>query len=161
MAKYFFETSAFTKRYKTELGSEFVNRVFTEEHELFYLNLAIIEIRKVFYRLYKWTQNLENDTPVTKEEFQSLESQFAVDLLTMKRIEFTDEMVEKSIEILEKAWVNSVFDLAQLSAFLIAKEIYPDLIFVCSDKGSNLIRAARLFVGDTAVKTPEGENGLT
>jgi len=160
MAKYFLESSAFVKRYKTELGSNLVNRLFDEKHELFYLNLAIIEIRKVFYRLYKWTQNLEGDRPITEKEFQFLESQFAADLLTMKRIEFTDEMIEKSTEILEKIWINSVFDLVQLSAFLIVKEIYPDLIFICSDKRSNLIGAASVFVNSTEIRVPEEENRL-
>jgi hypothetical protein len=74
----------------------------------------------------------------------------------MKRINFTDEMIEKSTSILEKVWLKSVFDLAQLSAYLIAKETYPDLIFVCSDK-SRLIEAAKLFVDVNHIKIPEHE----
>ena len=160
MAKYFLESSALIKRYKTESGSDFVNKIFTEENELFYLNLAIVEIRKVFYRLYKWNQNLEGDAKITENEFQYLESQFALDLLAMRRVEFTDEMVEKSIKILERVWLRSAFDLVQVAAFLITKEIYPDLVFICSDKRSNLVEAAKLFVIDAEeVKIPEKEDG--
>lgn len=156
MAKYFLESSAFVKRYKKEKGSDFVNKLFSEGHDLCYLNLAIIEIRKVFYRLYKWPQTLEKDIQITKEEFENLNSQLAADLLKMYRIDFTDEMIEKSTKILEKVWLNSVFDLAHLSCFLIAKEIYPDLILVCSDK-KNLIESAREFIKQEEIKIPEYE----
>jgi predicted nucleic acid-binding protein len=156
MAKYYLETSAFVKRYKKEEGSDFINKLFNEEHDLFYLNLAIIEIRKVFYRLYLWPQNLEGNSRITKEQFLALNARFAQDLLKMKRINFTDEMIEKSTSILEKVWLKSVFDLAQLSAYLIAKESYPNLIFVCSEK-SKLIGVAKLFVDVNNIKIPEYE----
>ena len=157
MAKYFLETSAFVKRYKKEAGSSFINILFQENHYLFYLNLAIIEIRKVFYRLYKWPQPLEKDIRITKEKFEKLNARLAEDLLKMYRIDFTQEMIEKATEILKKVWIKSVFDLAHLSSFLIAKEIYPDLTFVCSDKRSNLIKAAEIFVNSSDIKIPEHE----
>lgn len=156
MAKYFLESSAFVKRYKKEKGSNFVNRLFLEEHELFCLDLAIIEIRKVFYRLYKWPQTLERDVQITKEEFEKLNSQFAADLLRINKISLTEEMIEKCIQILEKVWLKSVFDLVHLSSFLITKEIYPDLIFVCSDK-KDLVAAAGEFIKQEEIKIPEHE----
>ncbi len=83
MAKYFLESSALIKRYKQESGTDFVNSLFKDSHQLFYLNLTIIEIRKVFYRLWKYPQHLENDNlnPITESEFSNLESRFAADLL--------------------------------------------------------------------------------
>ncbi|OIO72213.1 MAG: hypothetical protein AUJ85_10630 [Elusimicrobia bacterium CG1_02_37_114] len=57
MAKYFLESSAFLKRYKEEPGSDYVNNLFTNTSELLFLNLAIVEIRKVFFRLYKYRRN--------------------------------------------------------------------------------------------------------
>jgi predicted nucleic acid-binding protein len=154
MAKYYLETSALVKRYKQENGSDFVNKLFNEGHDLFYLNLAIIEIRKVFYRLYLWPQKLEGDIQITKEQFLALDTKFAQDLLKMRKIDFTDEMIEKSRQILEKIWLKSVFDLSHLSAFLIIKEIYPDLIFVCSEK-SKLIEAIKLFINTNDIEIPE------
>ena len=157
MAKYYLESSAFVKRYKKEKGSDFINQLFSEEHDLLYLNLAILEIRKVFYRLYLWPQSLEGDIRITKEQFLASNTQFTQDLQKMKKISFTNEMVEKSTHILEKIWLKSIFDLAQLSAYLIAKEEYPDLIFVCSEKRSKLIEAAKLFVDVNNIKIPEHE----
>ncbi len=152
MPKYFLETSAFLKRYKEEAGSNIVNSLFNNRHELFYLNLAIIEIRKVFYRLRKYP--LQQDDPITEEEFNALSSRFAEDILQMQRIEFTEEMIGQAIAILEKAWVPNIFDLAQLSAYLIAKKEYPDIIFVCSDERSKLIEGVKQFVREGDIIIP-------
>lgn len=157
MAKYFLESSALIKRYKQESGSDFVNSLFEDSHQLFYLNLTIIEIHKVFYRLRKYPQRLENDNLITESEFRSLESKFAADLLQMQRIQFTEEMVLCTTDILEKIWLKSIFDLAQLTAYLVCKEEYPDIFFVCSDKRSNLITAAELFVSQTDILSPEDQ----
>ena len=151
MPKYFLETSAFLKRYKDEAGSDIVNSLFNNRQELFYLNLAIIEIRKVFYRLWKYP--LQQDDPITEEEFKALSSKFAEDILQMQRIEFTEEMIGQAISALERAWIPNIFDLAQLSAYLIAKREYSDMIFVCSDERSKLIEGVKQFVqkGDIIV----------
>lgn len=150
MPKYFLESSAFIKRYKSEDGSDIVNSLFNNRHELFYLNLAIIEIRKVFYRLWKYP--LQQDNQITEDEFKNLISRFAADTLQIHRIVFTEEMIEQAIAVLEKAWVPNIFDLAQLSAYLIARKEYPDMIFVCSDERSKLIDAVKQFVpGDNVI----------
>jgi predicted nucleic acid-binding protein len=152
MPKYFLETSAFLKRYKDEAGSDLVNSLFNNRHELFFLNLAIIEIRKVFYRLRKYP--LQQDDPITEEDFSALNSRFAADILQMQRIEFTEEMIGQAITILEKVWVPNIFDLAQLSAYLIAKQEYSDMIFVCSDERSKLIEGVKQFVREGNIIVP-------
>jgi predicted nucleic acid-binding protein len=152
MPKYFLESSAFIKRYKNEAGSDVVNSLFNNRHELFYLNLAIIEIRKVFYRLRKYP--LQQDDPITEEDFNALNSRFAADILQMQRIEFTEEMIGQAISILERAWVPNIFDLAQLSAYLIAKQEYSDMIFVCSDKRSILKEGVKQFVQEGDIIVP-------
>jgi len=53
MSKYFLESSAFTKRYRHENGSFFVDQLFSSDSDLFYLNLAILEVRKVIFRMDK------------------------------------------------------------------------------------------------------------
>lgn len=110
MPKYFLETSAFLKRYKDEAGSVIVNNLFNNRCDLFFLNLAIIEIRKVFYRLRKYP--LQQDDPITDEYFNALNSRFAADILQMQRIEFTEEMIGQAITILERVWIPNIFDLA-------------------------------------------------
>lgn len=152
MSKCFLETSAFLKRYKTETGSDVVNSLFNNRHDLFYLNLAIIEIRKVFYRLWKYP--LQQDDQITEEDFNALNSRFAADILQMQRIEFTEEMIEQAVSILKRAWVPNIFDLAQLSAYLIAKQEYSDMIFVCSDNRSKLIEGVKQFVQESDIIVP-------
>ncbi len=152
MPKYFLETSAFLKRYKNEAGSDVVNNLFNNRHDLFYLNLAIIEIRKVFFRLWKYPLKQENQ--ITEEAFKALNSKFAEDILQIQRIEFTEEMIGQAISALERAWVPNIFDLAQLSAYLIAKQEYSDMIFVCADKRSKLIEAVKQFVHDNDIIVP-------
>ncbi len=151
MGEYFLESSAFAKRYKEEKGSDFINRLFLENHKLFYLNLTILEIQKIFYRLYKYPQ--KGEPKITQHEFEALTSRFADDLLKMHKINFTDEMIGRAIGIFEKVWIRSIFDLAQLSGFLIAKEEYPDLIFVCSDV--KLAEAAKIFIKESEIIIPE------
>jgi hypothetical protein len=157
MSKYFIESSAFIKRYKLENGSQVVNNLFESRNELFCLSLAVMEIRKVFYRLWKYSlqQDIQQGVQVTEEEFHNLESRFAADLSVIQRIEFTEEMVRRSTEIIDRVWVPNIFDLAQLTAYMITKEEYNDIVFVCSDIRSGLIDATKNLYGDEQLLIPE------
>jgi len=64
-------------------------------------------------------------------------------------------MLDKADTILEKVWIPDIFDLAQLSAFLISREEYHDLLFVCSDQRSKLINGAKEIIGEANVIVPE------
>jgi len=154
MANYYFETSAFLKRYKQEKGSNFVNQLIENIYSsIFYLNLTIAEVSKVFFRLYKYPQGLEKDKQISKEVFESLQNQFAHDLLKMNKISLTEEIIEKTKNILEKCYLKSVVDLLHLSAFLITKEEFPDIKLVTSDK--EIIRAAGELVSKSSIINPE------
>lgn len=146
MAKYFFDSSALTKRYKTERGSDYVNNLFVGNHDLFYLNLAIVETRKVFYRLRFYPSLTEGDIQTSEEEFNQVQAQFAADLQQMRRLDFTEEMIARTEDILKEHWLNSSFDLAHLSAYLITREEYPNIILVVSD--GNLVNIARTIIGN-------------
>jgi predicted nucleic acid-binding protein len=153
MAQYFLESSALAKRYKQETGTNFVNSLFLNTtHELFYLNLGIIEVRKILYRLWKYPQT-PNENPISEEIFKQLMGRFSADIQRMNRIVFTEEMIDRTANILEKQWLKSVFDLAHLSAYLITAEEYPKLVFVCSD--NDLINAAAQFVRAENIIIPE------
>lgn len=158
MAQYFLESSAFIKRYKTENGTHFVSDLFNAGNDLFFLNLSLIEIHKVFYRLWKYPlqQDIQQNAKLDQIGFNALTGRFAADLQEqfMHRIEFTEEMVQNCSIILETTWVPNVFDLVQLSAFLITKQEYPDIVFVCSDLRSNLVSATRKFVPNNEVILP-------
>jgi len=157
MSKYFIESSALIKRYKSEDGSHVVNNLFDSGNELFCLNLAIMEIRKVFYRLWKYPlqQDAHQGVQISEEEFYNFESRFAADLSIIQRIEFTEEMVRRSTEIINEVWVPNIFDLAHLTAYMVTKEEFNDIIFVCSDVRSRLIDAARRLYGDSQLLIPE------
>lgn len=121
---------------------------------IFHLNLALIEVRKVFYRLWKYPFPHEQVHQISEQDFKALESALARDLQRMKQIEFTDEMLERAVSILGVVWLKSAFDLAQLAAYLVAKDEYPDLVFACSDERSNLLDAARDFVNEEDILVP-------
>ena len=72
----------------------------------------------------------------------------------MQRIEFTEEMIGQAITILERVWVPNIFDLTQLSAYLITKQEYSDMIFVCSDERSKLIEGVKQFVQEGDIIVP-------
>jgi len=157
MVKYFLESSAFIKRYKPEDGSQIVDALFKSGNELFCLNLAIMEIYKVFYRLWKYPlqQDVRQGVRLTEAEFCKLKARFAADLLIVRRVEFTEEMIYRSGEILDRIWLRSVFDLAHLTAYMVVREEYGDVIFVCSDVRSHLVDAARVLYGEEQVLVPE------
>ena len=83
MSRYFLESSALVKRYKQEPGTDTVDRLFAVDDELFYLNLAIIEVRKVFYRLWKYPFPHEHAQQINEDGFQALESALGRDLQEM------------------------------------------------------------------------------
>ena len=72
----------------------------------------------------------------------------------MQRIEFTEEMIGQAISALERAWVPNIFDLTQLSAYLIVRQEYSDMNFICSDERSKLIEAVKQFVPDNDIIIP-------
>jgi len=154
MEKYYLETSAFLKRYKQEKGSNFINQLIEENSSsIFYLNLAIVEISKVFFRLWKYLSGLEGDRKITEKEFSSLQSQFASDLLKMNKVYLTEEIIQRAKEILEKGYLKSTIDLLHLSAFLIIREEFSQTKLVTSDR--EIVEVAKIFVPERDIINPE------
>ncbi len=58
------------------------------------------------------------------------------------------------MHFLRKEFLHQAIDLAQLTAYLVTKDEYPDLIFVCSDK-ANLSGVAKELVGEESVIVSE------
>lgn len=154
MANYYLETSAFLKRYKQEKGSNFVNQLIEDNpSSIFYLNLTIVEVNKVFFRLDKYPQELEKNEQISKEVFENLQSQFAQDLLKMKKISLTEEIIEKTKKILEKGYSHSTIDILHLSTFSIVREEFSDTKLVSADK--NIIEIAKKFIPKSDIINPE------
>jgi predicted nucleic acid-binding protein len=154
MAIYYLETSAFLKRYKEEKGSHFINHLIEKEaSKIFYLNLTIAEISKVFFRLYKYPNLQLGDRQISKEIFQNLQNQFAADLSQMRKIFLTEEIIKNGNTILERGYVNSVIDLLHLSAFLIIRKEFLDVKLVSADK--EIIELAKKFIPENDIINPE------
>ena len=150
MAYFYLETSAFLKRYREERGSFYLNQLLdNRSYDFFYLNLTIVEVTKVFFRLYKYPQNLENDQKISYEKFQNLLSQFAHDLLEMKKIILTNEIIEESKNVLQKVYLKSAIDLLHLTTFLIVKSEIPDVKLISADK--EIIKVAKEFVPESEI----------
>ena len=156
MAKYFLDSSALTKRYKREIGTDFIDSLFAGGYDLLYLNLAILEVRKVFYRLRNSPQSVEGDLQTTDAEFQLAQHQFEADLLHLQKVALTEDMIARAETILENHWISSAFDLAHLSAFLITKQEYPDIILVSAD--GQMCNVARILVPSSDVINPEEQS---
>lgn len=154
MANYYLETSAFLKRYKQEKGSNFVNQLIEDNSSsIFYLNLTIAEISKVFFRLYKYPQYLEGNKLITEEVFNDLQSQFASDLIRMNKISLTEEIIESTKKILKKGYLKSIIDLLHLSAFLIIREEFPETKLISAD--GNIIEIAKKFIPESDIINPK------
>lgn len=150
MAYFYLETSAFLKRYREERGSFYLNQLLDDRSsDFFYLNLTIVEVTKVFFRLYKYPQDLENDKKISYEKFQNLLSQFAHDLLEMKKIILTNEIIEESKNVLQKVYLKSAIDLLHLTTFLIVKSEIPDVKLISADK--EIIKVAKEFVSESEI----------
>lgn len=160
MQCYFFETSALVKRYKWEPGSDYVDGIFKNESTFYYLDLAVLEVRKAFYRLYKYPQNqdIQKRETFTEEQFHNAEAQFAADLLRMRCIHFDSIVIQKAALVLEQRWLASVFDLVQLAAFLVVRDLNPATYLVCSDARSSLIEVAQQVCDPHAVIIPEQQS---
>jgi len=141
---YFLETSAFTKRYTKEPGHEYIDRIFSENNQLFYLSVIYCEIIKIFYRLYKYPQL--NDKQISEKDFNLLNAKLSTDLFYVNRISVTDEIVNKSREILEMGWLKASIDVLILSGFIVTKDIYKNLYFITAD--DDLSDLAKKFTND-------------
>jgi len=128
---YFLESSAFTKRYTRESGSYFMDELFLGNNQLFYLSISYCEILKVFYRIYKYPQL--NEHQITEYEFNILNAKLSEDLLHSNRIALTNEILNKSREILSIGYLKSSIDILHLAGFLVTKGFYNNLILVTAD----------------------------
>ncbi|MDI6602963.1 MAG: type II toxin-antitoxin system VapC family toxin [Patescibacteria group bacterium] len=153
MANYYLETSAFLKRYKQEKGSAFVNQIIEDSSSvILYLNLTLVEVNRVLFCLYKYPQAIGEVQPISKDVFDSLIAQFGDDLLKMKKIVLTEEIIKETREILEKRYLKSL-DLLHLATFLIVKKEFLDVKLISADR--NIIEVAKTFVPENDIINPE------
>lgn len=141
---YFLDTSAFTKRYKNEPGHEYIDKIFSTNNQIFYLSVTYCEVIKIFYRLYKYPQ--QNDIQISEMEFNSFNAKLSTDLFNLNRVSVTDEIVNKSREILEIGWLKGSIDILILSGFIVTKDVYKNLYLITAD--DKLSDLAKKFTND-------------
>lgn len=74
MPIYFFDSSALVKRYRSEAGSDVVERLFVEPHARSYISrLAVVEVQRVFSRRVR-------EQEITEQELDSLRDRLYKDM---------------------------------------------------------------------------------
>jgi len=137
---FFVESSALVKRYKSEPGSDYMDAIMSgQENRLFFLNITILEVQKLIYRLRFHPQSAHSgiEASIDEQTFRNLLSQSSRDFLQMKVVQLTQAMIHRAASILPNYWIPSSVDLLQVAAFLETRTVYPMVQFVCADERLN------------------------
>lgn len=117
-----FDTSAFAKRYIMENGSDKVVEICQETTELLLCSLCIPEFISVIARL-------KRERKITPIQFKKIKTAFLMDIRDATICQITQEVIIKSVPLLEKYTLRTLDALHTASAQLTS----PDL-FVSADK---------------------------
>jgi predicted nucleic acid-binding protein len=122
---YFIDTSALFKRYVFEQGSNFVDRIFSEDSSVYISTVTICEIISNLRRL------VDIDNLISDKEFTTIKSVFLSDIGNemIDIIGLSPSIILKSLDICSGEYVTPL-DSIQLSSAL---SIVEKPIFVCSD----------------------------
>ena len=117
-----FDTSAFAKRYIAEKGSDKIIKLCQETTELLLCSLCVPEFISVIARL-------KREHKITPAQFKEIKTAFLRDIKDATICHVTQEVIIKSIPLLEKYTLRTLDALQTASAQL----VLPDL-FVSADK---------------------------
>lgn len=135
MTVFYLDTSAIVKRYRTEKGTEFIDRLFkeieTSEHRLATSFLAVLEFVSAFRRLVKAKE-------ISQEIFADSLARFVADVERYFAISSVDDTtISKSISLIMKHAVKTA-DSIHLASAIELREILKiskeRLIFVGDDE---------------------------
>lgn len=131
-----FDTSAFAKRYIAENGSDKVVDICQDATELYLCSLCIPEFISVLARLRR-------ERKITLPQFKKIKTAFLKDIKDASLCQITEEVIVKSVPLLEKYSLRTLDALHTASAQCVS----PDL-FVSADKRQ---REAALGEGLTVI----------
>lgn len=120
--KCFFDTSALVKRYVAEKDSPFVSSKLREADDVIISSLCLIEVTSTMSRLLR-------EKRLDSADYRLIKTGFQEDLAWMTVIGVNEEVVNKSISIVEKHPLRAI-DSIHLSSAVLARA---DL-FVSADK---------------------------
>jgi predicted nucleic acid-binding protein len=134
MKAYFIDTSALFKRYIPEDGSEWMDRLFADEAQLFTSTLTIVELASNLQRL------LSVDRLIDQTQFTEVWAAFSMDLASgrLEALGVPAEVVEKAAGLLMERYITPV-DALQLSTAMSLKD---EAIVVSSDRKTNSLITA-------------------
>jgi predicted nucleic acid-binding protein len=117
-----FDTSAFAKRYIAEDGSDNIVELCQKTTELLLCSLCVPEFISVIARL-------KREHKITPAQFKKIKTAFLMDIRDATICQVTQEVIVKSIPLLEKYKLRTLDAIQTASAQL----VLPDL-FVSADK---------------------------
>ncbi len=126
--KYFFDTSAFVKFFRDEIGTEKISEIILDKsNDIWIMELAKLEFYSALYRQFRNKELNENELNIIFKELDE-------DLENIRIEPFTNEIIieaEKLLKIYGKDYGLRTLDALHLSScYLISDE---DIIFVSSD----------------------------
>jgi predicted nucleic acid-binding protein len=117
----FFDSSALTKRYILEEGSEKINKISQKASEVFLSVIAVPELSSAFNRLVR-------ERKISKKQYRQLKNNFLNDIAEATLIPLSENVLLRTILCLEKTSLKS------LDAIHIASALSEEVdLFVTSD----------------------------
>ncbi|OGO38873.1 MAG: hypothetical protein A2Z03_04475 [Chloroflexi bacterium RBG_16_56_8] len=133
MSFYFFDTSALVKHYRSEIGSERVNKLFADANSMVFVSeLAIVEIASSF-------QRLKNRGEIDEDTMNKALARFNFDTTgSLVVLGFRSDAIQVARQLVLDYKLRTL-DALQMASALAFKLL--SLVFVCAD--SNLLNAAK------------------
>lgn len=110
MMKTYFDSSSFAKRYIEESGSDLLDSVFQETD---YLGLSVITAAEIFSALNR----RKRERSIKLEEYILAKSHLIADIRDAEIIDLTNEVISRTISILEKSHLRTLDAIHVASAY--------------------------------------------
>lgn len=127
--KYFFDTSAFVKFYKDEIGTEKVTKIILDkQNHIMIMELVCLEFTSALFRRFK-------NKEITEDELSNIISKFEFDSPYIFIEPFTNQILYEASRLLYKYGKNyglrTLDSLHLATCYLLSDN---DLFFVCADE---------------------------
>jgi uncharacterized protein len=112
----FFDTSALLKKYISEIGSDNVDKLFMSAQEIFVSTIAQIESISALKRLV-----IEKE--ITETNYEDIKNEITQDFQFFNVIDLNNEIINSSIEMIDKYQLKSLDSIQLGTAIVLRKEI--------------------------------------
>jgi uncharacterized protein len=129
--KLYFDTSALLKKYISESGSDNVDKLFNSATQV---NVSILSHTESISAL----KRLHIEKEITEKDYALLRNEIKTDFLYFNVIDISNEIIQISIELIDKHQLKSLDSIQLATAVCLKNEI--DFVVACDSK---LIKAAK------------------